>query len=488
MSVLTVDDSFVRDIPELSTPWEPQQAPQPELLVVSEGVAAELGIPLEELTSATGIAELVGNARPDGSAPVAMAYAGHQFGGYSPRLGDGRAVLLGEVTDSRGQRVDLHLKGSGRTPYARGGDGNATVSAMLREFLFAEAIHALGIPTTRALAVVATGGSVIRDGPEPGAVLVRAASSHLRVGTFEYAARLSEDRDVLRRLADYAIERHYPELADREDRYLGLLEAVVNAQAELVASWMLVGFVHGVMNTDNVTISGETIDYGPCAFMDRFDPKTVFSSIDHQGRYAFGNQPAVTHWNLTRFAETLVPLIDEDVDVSVPKATEVLNGFAPRFQTVWLNGMRTKLGLEPSDDTKVRDEQLVDEFLELLHEQRVDFTTGFRALAASLRGDDQALDVFGNGEACSAWTEKWLKAIGSAEDTADAMDQVNPIYLLRNHLVEAALSAATEGDMAPFNRLREATADPFARRDGFEDYATPAPDEFTDRHQTFCGT
>lgn len=490
MSVLTVDDSFVRDVPELSMPWEPQQAPQPELIVVSERVAVDLGISLDQLTSAAGVAELVGNTRPDGSAPVAMAYAGHQFGGYSPRLGDGRAVLLGELADPAGQRVDLHLKGSGRTPYARGGDGMATVSAMLREFLFAEAMHALGISTTRALAVVATGGDVIRNGPEPGAVLVRTASSHLRVGTFEYAVRLDEDKDVLRRLADYAIERHYPELSDRPDRYLDLLDAVVTAQAELVASWMLVGFVHGVMNTDNVTISGETIDYGPCAFMDRFDPKTVFSSIDHHGRYAFGNQPAITHWNLTRFAETLVPLIGDDFDAVVAQVTEVLDDFAPRFQRAWLDGMRSKLGLDLVDETRDRDEQLVDEFLGLLHAQRVDFTTGFRALASSLRGDDKALTAFTDAEATGAWIDQWRSALGSSDlaATADAMDLVNPIYLVRNHLVEAALTAATAGDMAPFNRLLEATAQPFTERDGFADYAKPAPDEFTDRHQTFCGT
>jgi len=491
MSILHVDDSFVRDVPELSTPWEPQPAPSPQLIVVSESVAAELGFDPAELATPDGIAELVGNTPVSGAKPVAMAYAGHQFGGYSPRLGDGRAVLLGEVANPSGVRFDLHLKGSGRTPYARGGDGNATTSAMLREFLFAEAMHALGIPTTRALAVVGTGGQVVRqNGPEPGAVLVRTASSHLRVGTFEYAVRLDDDKDVLRRLADYAIERHDPDLQGNDDRYLGLLRNVVGRQAQLVSKWMLVGFIHGVLNTDNVTISGETIDYGPCAFMDRFDPKTVFSSIDHQGRYAFGNQPAITHWNLTRFAETLVPLIDDDFDVAVPMVTEVLDTFATEFQTAWLDGMRTKLGLVVDGATRDRDEHIVDTFLGLLHEHRVDFTTAFRSLAQNLRGDDHVRSLFEDATAVDAWLTSWRDALGDRDRNlvAAEMDAVNPVYVLRNHLVEEALSDATSGDMTAFERLLEITNQPFVAQEDAAKYADPAPDAFTDTHQTFCGT
>jgi uncharacterized protein YdiU (UPF0061 family) len=491
MTALLADlgDSYAQQLPELATPWQADEVEDPVLLAFSDELAAELGLDADQLKSKPGIAILVGNVVPPGSTPVALGYAGHQFGGYSPRLGDGRALLLGELNSSDGNRVDLHLKGSGRTPWARGGDGKASVGPMLREYVFAEAMHALGVPTTRALAVLGTGEKVIRQGIEPGALLVRTAASHLRVGTFEYAVRL-EDETVLRRLADHAIHRHYPHLADTDNPYLGLLEAVLQTQAKLVAQWMQIGFIHGVLNTDNVTISGETIDYGPCAFMDSFDPATVFSSIDHGGRYAYGNQPAITQWNLTRLAETLIPLIDDDSDRAIELATEVIHTFSGHFQAAWLPGMLAKIGLSPSADTTV-DEELVNDLLGLMHAARADYTTTFRALADTLRDDTAPVaSLIGDAEGLASWQERWSAALGDADPvaTAQAMDSINPIYIPRNHLVEEALDAAVDGDHKPFHELLAAVTNPYVRRKGLERFAEPAPDEFNDGFRTFCGT
>jgi uncharacterized protein YdiU (UPF0061 family) len=436
------------------------------------------------------VATLAGNAVPDGATPTAMAYAGHQFGSFSGRLGDGRALLLGEIADREGRRRDLHLKGSGRTPFARGGDGKAALGPMLREYLMAEAMHALGVSTGRALSVVATGEQLHREGPVPGAVLARVAASHIRVGTFEYAARLG-DTDALRRLADHSIERHHPAAAESGDgRYLALLEAVAEVQASLVADWMLVGFVHGVMNTDNVTISGETIDYGPCAFMDRYDPATVYSSIDHGGRYAYGNQPAITQWNLTRLAETLLPLIHDEPDAAVAAATEVLHSFPDRYQHHWLGGMRRKLGLS---EEAPGDEDMVTGLLDLLETRRVDYTAAFRALARTLRGDEEpAAALFETRGELDEWVKHWrarLEAEGRGLTTvATGMDLVNPIHIPRNHLVEEALDAVGGGDTAPFHALLDVVTNPFDDRPGHERYAAPAPDSFDETYQTFCGT
>ncbi|OPX11330.1 YdiU family protein [Mycobacterium sp. AT1] len=476
------DSQFARDLPEMAVAWRAAEAPEPRLLAVNEPLAAQLGIDATWLASPAGLRLLVGAEVPEGVTPVAQAYSGHQFGGYTPRLGDGRALLLGELTDSDGRRRDLHLKGSGRTPFARGGDGLAAVGPMLREYVVSESMHALGIPTTRALAVVATGADVWRETALPGAVLARVASSHLRVGSFQYAAA-SGDLDLVRRLADHAIARHYPAAADAEQPYLALFEAVVAAQAALVARWMLVGFIHGVMNTDNMTISGETIDYGPCAFMEAYDPATVYSSIDHAGRYAYANQPIVAQWNLARFAETLLPLISDDQQRAVELAVASLGTFTAAYDTAWASGMRAKLGVAADvDDATVT--SLADDLLGHLAQSRVDYTSFFRSLAVAARGDaEPARGLFVDLAGFDAWLTRWR----ALDPDAEAMDRVNPVYIPRNHLVEEALAAATSGDVGPLNRLLEAVASPFDERPDFERYAAPAPDDFGP-YQTFCGT
>jgi serine/tyrosine/threonine adenylyltransferase len=476
------EQTFVRELEGLYEPWAAAPAPAPEVLVLGDGLAAELGADPEALRGRDGIALLLGTCVPGGLATVAQGYAGHQFGGWSPRLGDGRALLLGEVLDVHGRRYDVHLKGSGRTPFARGGDGRAAVGPMLREHLVGEGMHALGIPTTRALAVVATGEPVRRETLLPGAVLARVAASHLRVGTFQYVAATLRDLDLLRHLTDHAIARHHPASAAAEVPAVGLLDAVAAAQADLVARWMLVGFVHGVMNTDNMTISGESIDYGPCAFMDAYDPEAVFSSIDHGGRYAYGAQPEIAQWNLARLAESLLPLVDPgDQQRAVGALMSVLEAFPDRFSAVWRGGMHAKLGLPAGP---AEDEAIVDGLLTLLHEERVDWTSAFRALARVARGDADALAaVVPTPERFAGWLGRW---IALAPDP-DVMDRVNPLYIPRNHLVEDALTQATVGDLAPYHRLLDAVTRPFEERPGFETYAAPAPPGYGD-HVTYCGT
>ncbi|HYP45618.1 MAG TPA: YdiU family protein [Propionibacteriaceae bacterium] len=479
---LTLEGRFARELPELAVAWQAAEAPDPHLLALNEPLARELSLDEDWLRTPYGLRFLVGNLVPEGATPVAQGYAGHQFGGYSPRLGDGRALLLGEAVDTRGQLRDLHLKGSGRTPFARGGDGLAAVGPMLREYLISEAMYALGIPTTRSLAVAATGRPVRRETLLPGAVLTRVASSHLRVGSFQYAAATG-DVDLVRRLADHAIARHYPEAAGAERAYLALFDAVVAAQASLVAKWMLVGFIHGVMNTDNMTISGETIDYGPCAFMEAFDPTTVYSSIDESGRYAYGNQPAIAQWNLARLAEGLLPLLHDDQEQAIAQAVESLGAFHRQYESAWLEGMRAKLGLADGLDAAVVS-PLVDELLPLLYDNRVDFTSFFRDLGAAARGDAEparslVLDVTG----FDGWLERWR---GLSPD-GDSMDRVNPRYIPRNHLVEEALAAATLEDLEPFEQLLGVVTAPYDERPGLERYAGPAPADFG-AYRTFCGT
>jgi len=482
--------TFADELGALTVPWQGAPVPDPTMLVLNEQLAASLRLDVHALRSGDGVGVLSGSAAPTGAKPVAMAYAGHQFGGYVPLLGDGRALLLGELTNGDGQRVDLHLKGSGRTPFSRGGDGFAVIGPMLREYLVSEAMYALGIPTTRALSVIATGRPVHRNGTEPGAVLARVAASHLRVGTFEYAARQG---DLLQPLADYAIARHYPKLIELPangdgNRYLTFLEAVVEAQASLVARWMLTGFVHGVINTDNTTISGETIDYGPCAFLDTYDPTAVFSSIDHSGRYAFGNQPAVLKWNLARFAETLLTLIDQAPDDAITAASAVLDTFDERYDGHYAAGMAAKLGMAGTP----LDPALIDDLLTMMKDHGVDWTSGFRALADELRGNSAPLDSLAPREHTEPWLQRWRSTLtqhrrGAAE-TADAMDRVNPLYIPRNHQLDAALRAATDGELAPFEKLLEVVTHPFDRRDEWSDYTTPAPPSFSQTFQTFCGT
>lgn len=484
-ATIALEGRFARELPELAVPWQAEPAPAPELLALNEPLAAALGLDAAFLRSADGIAFLTGAALPDTATPVAQAYSGHQFGGFSPRLGDGRALLLGELRDPAGATHDLHLKGSGPTPFARAGDGRAVLAPMLREFVVSEGMHALGIPSTRSLAVVATGLVVQREVEFPGAILTRTASSHLRVGSFQFAAATG-DIELLRRLADHAIDRHYAHAASAEHPYLALFESVVKAQASLVAKWMLVGFVHGVMNTDNVTISGETIDYGPCAFVDAFDHAAVFSSIDGGGRYAYGNQPVITEWNLARFAETLLPLIDADADRAVERATEALGGYRAHYSEAWVAGMRAKLGLGRSVADKAV-APLATELLKLLHENRVDFTAFFRGLAGVARGGPQArgvarLEAF-DVAAIDEWAARWL----GLSPNADAMDRVNPVYIPRNHLVEEALEAATAGGMAPFEALVEVVRRPFEERPGLERYAVGAPEQ-SEPYTTYCGT
>jgi uncharacterized protein YdiU (UPF0061 family) len=502
LGLLELGNTFRAELAELGVDWQPAPVPRPQIVVANDALALELGVDPVTLHLAEGWEILAGNVVPDGATPVAMAYAGHQFGHYSPRLGDGRALLLGEVTDRAGDRRDLHLKGSGRTPFARGGDGKAALGPMLREYLVSEAMAALGIPTTRGLAVVTTGELIAREDEVPGAVLVRVAASHLRVGTFQYAARLG-DPEILRRLAKYAIARHHPGAADADRPALALLDAVIEAQAGLVARWMLVGFIHGVMNTDNMTISGETIDYGPCAFLDAFDPATVFSSIDHGGRYAYGNQPAVALWNLSRLAESLLPIIDPDPEQAVTAATESVRRFGPAYNRYWEQGMATKLGLssangggsatESEASVDPTDAALVEDYLTMLGDARIDYTQSFRHLATLLRDDQQAPGVLARSDRFAPWAERWRTRLATRAKKltgiANAMDAVNPIYIPRNHLVEEALTAAVaEGDLEPFSRLLSLVVDPYRLRVDGGRYAEPAPDDFTQRYRTFCGT
>lgn len=492
------DNTYARDLPGFSVPWQPATVPAPSLLFFNRELAGELGLAPELLSGPDGTAIFAGNQVPEGAEPVAQAYAGHQFGGFSPQLGDGRALLLGEVIDHSGGRRDVALKGSGRTPFSRRGDGKAAVGPMLREALMGEAMHALGIPTTRALAVAATGETVHRERPLPGAVLTRVAASHLRIGTFEYF-RARRDTDRVRQLADYAIARHDPDLTGTEDRYLALLRRVAQRQAALVAGWMNIGFIHGVLNTDNVALSGETIDYGPCAFLEAYDPDAVFSSIDHGGRYAYRNQPAVTRWNLARLAETLLPLIaGQDSEAAaaraVEQATEVIDAFPAWYEAALLSGQRAKLGLQGEDAS---DRALAEDWLALLHTHRVDFTLGWRRLADAADGNEGPLrTLFTDPQAPEAWLAHWRARAasegGSVTDwsaRAARLRQVNPAVIPRNHRVEEALTAASDhGDLEPFQRLLTALRRPYDETPEHAAYLEPARAEVTACYRTFCGT
>ena len=458
---------------------DPTAVAAPKLVRVNEALAQELGLDPAALASTEGVAILAGNAVAPTSIPIAMAYAGHQFGNFVPQLGDGRAILLGEIAGR-----DLHLKGAGLTRFSRRGDGRAALGPVLREYIISEAMAALGIPTTRTLAAVATGEQVFRETPLPGAVLARVAASHIRVGTFEYfAAR--RDAEGIRTLADYAIARHYPHCRGAANPYRAFFDAVIGAQADLIAKWLLVGFIHGVMNTDNMTISGETIDFGPCAFMDFYNPKQVYSSIDRMGRYAYANQPSIAHWNLVCLAETLVPVLAETEEEGIREAEEAMAAFGPRFEAAYLAGLTRKAGLGSEEE----DVALVQGLLGLMAENAADFTLTFRGLtdaAADPAKEAAVRELFKTPESLDPWLKAWRSRLKPG--AADAMRAVNPAFIPRNHMVEGALTAATAfSDFAPFERLLEVITRPFEDQPGRELYALPPrPEQVV--HQTFCGT
>ncbi|UCH52206.1 MAG: YdiU family protein [Pseudomonadota bacterium] len=485
-AVFAFDNTYARELEGFYVPWKAAQAAQPRLVLLNRELAEELGLDADALDSEEGARIFVGNETPEGSLPLAQAYAGHQFGGFVPQLGDGRALLLGEVIDQKGRRRDIQLKGSGSTPFSRAGDGRAALGPVLREYLIGEAMHALGIPTTRALAAVVTGEPVYRETALPGAVLTRVAASHIRVGTFQFFAARGDQAKV-RRLADYVIDRHYPELKGHADRYLRLLERVRDVQAALIAGWMHVGFIHGVMNTDNMAISGETIDYGPCAFMDHYDPATVFSSIDTLGRYAYANQPRIAQWNLARLAETLLPLIDADQNRAIARASEVVNAFPEQYGRQWLKGMRPKLGLASEEEA---DFNLATGFLNSMEGKKVDYTLAFRYLADAALGQEEPIRAqFADASAYDLWSGHWRARLSRESvaplERAQAMRRVNPAFIPRNHRVEQALSAAVErGDYAPFRTLLNILSRPFDGQPEFADFGQPTP-EGQERYQTF---
>jgi uncharacterized protein YdiU (UPF0061 family) len=485
------DNSYARLPDRFFARLPPTPVAAPRLVKLNEALARHLGLDPVQLATPEGVSILAGNRVPERGEPLAMAYAGHQFGHFVPQLGDGRAILLGELVDTDGVRRDIQLKGSGPTPFSRNGDGRAALGPVLREYIVSEAMAALGIPTTRTLSAVTTGETVWRETPLPGAVLTRVASSHIRVGTFQFLA-VRGDVDGIRHLADHVIARHYPEAVDARNRYRLLLDLMIARQAELVAKWLLVGFIHGVMNTDNMSVAGETIDYGPCAFMDTYDPGKVYSSIDAVGRYAYGNQPRIAKWNLARLAETLLPLLAENKEVAIEGATEALGTFDRHFETAYAAGLGRKIGLveRRSDDLS-----LAQDLLERMASNGADFTLTFRRLcdAATNSDADRALrSLFADAHAFDEWAARWRQRI--AEDGGDAsarqaaMRSANPAFIPRNHLVEEAISAAvSKGDFSYFETLLDVLARPYEDQPAFGPYAEPPRPEQVVR-QTFCGT
>ncbi|MET0626698.1 MAG: protein adenylyltransferase SelO [Pyrinomonadaceae bacterium] len=485
------DNTYARLPERFFARVSPTPVRAPRLIRVNEPLAARLGLSPGLLAGEEGVEVLAGNHVADGSEPIAAAYAGHQFGTFVPRLGDGRAILLGELIDGDGVRRDVQLKGAGRTPYSRGGDGRAALGPVLREYVVSEAMAALGIPTTRALAAVTTGETVIRETVLPGAVLTRVASSHIRVGTFQFFASRG-DVEGVRLLADHVVARHYAEAAGSERPYRALLDAVVRAQAELIAAWMLVGFIHGVMNTDNTSIAGETIDYGPCAFMDAYDPGAVFSAIDRQGRYAYSMQPAIGEWNLARLAECLLPLFSEDTDAAIAEAEQALDAYRNIFERAYLGGLRRKLGLLTEHE---EDAELGRDLLQAMATDGTDYTLTFRRLSEAASGQEECADVrslFANPSAYDEWAARWRRRLGQEPTDSAArrlsMLAANPAFIPRNHLVEAVIRAAVdEDDFAPFHELATVLSNPFDAQPAFARYADP-PAEHERVLQTFCGT
>lgn len=486
------DNSYARLPDRFFARLAPSPVRAPQLIRLNEALAEHLGLDPEQLSSPEGIEILSGNRLPEGADPIAMAYAGHQFGNWVRQLGDGRAILLGEVIDRDGVRRDIQLKGSGHTPFSRMGDGRAVLGPVLREYIVGEAMAALGIPTTRALAAVTTGEQVAREQLLPGAVLTRVAQSHVRVGTFQYFAARG-DEEALRLLADHVIERHCPNALRSDRPYRALLDAVIALQAQLIARWQLVGFIHGVMNTDNMSIAGETIDYGPCAFMDTYHPETVYSSIDQSGRYAYVNQPQIAQWNLAVFAQTLLPLLSEDEDVAVSDAKEAIDGFPGLFEAAYIAGMRAKLGLVQE---RAGDTELVRDLLNCMAQNKADFTLTFRRLcdvsAADPESDAAVSELFEDPAAFHGWVGRWRERLGqegNSDDTRQlAMRQVNPAVIPRNHLVAEVIKAATENkDFAPFDKLMTVLASPYEEKPEYACYRIPPrPEQVV--LQTFCGT
>ena len=468
---------------------EPEKCSSPKLLQFNSSLARELALDHEDFIGEFGVSVLSGNELPKNANPIAMVYAGHQFGMFTPQLGDGRALLIGEVVDAIGSRRDIQLKGSGRTPFSRGGDGKAALGPVLREYLVSEAMHALGIATTRALAAVRTEDWVRREEPKPRAVLTRVSASHIRVGTFEYFAAKG-DWSQIKRLADYAITRHFPEVISADDRYLEFFKSVLRKQAKLIADWMSVGFVHGVMNTDNMTISGETIDYGPCAFLDRYTPAIVFSSIDDYGRYAYENQSKIGQWNLAQLGKALIPLYEEEEEQVIQRFVDALDTFNVWYEEYWLSNMRTKLGLARAE---LGDLELVEQLLQLMQQGQGDFTLVFRHLSAALLGDDSKFKAqFNDPSLPSAWLTLWLKRVGRegfvSTQCAMNMNNVNPAYIPRNHKVEEALDAAvSRNDFEPFRVMLKLLTEPYRDHVGMDEFAIPAALSASP-YVTFCGT
>lgn len=478
-----LDNSYLKLSDIFFTIQDPSSVPSPKLVALNYSLINSLGLDSKFLQSNDGVEILAGNKLPEGAIPFAQAYAGHQFGHFT-MLGDGRAVLIGEHITPIGERLDIQLKGSGRTPYSRGGDGKAALGPMLREYIISESMAALGIPTTRSLAVVTTGEKIIREDYLPGAILTRVASSHIRVGTFQYASRFGNIYE-LKELSDYTINRHYPYIADEENKYLAFLKEVIKKQAELIAKWQLVGFIHGVMNTDNMTISGETIDYGPCAFMDVYNPETVFSSIDVQGRYAYGNQPKLAAWDLARFAETLIPLIHTNQDEAVDLAQNAISEFANIYEENWLSGMRSKLGIFNEED---EDKSLIDNLLSMMHKYGADYTNTFAALTIDKK---DGIAMFSTSE-FSKWNELWQERLTRQSETKESIKQLmqssNPYIIPRNHRVEEALDAAVKNeDYGVMDRLLDALSKPFAYSKEQDEYST-LPEPSNRPYRTFCGT
>ena len=485
--LIPFDNSYIRLPDAFFAPIEPTPVSAPSMIRLNHDLATDLGLDVSRLDSPEGLAILAGNQRAEGSEPLAMAYSGHQFGGFSPQLGDGRAILLGEVVRQDGVRHDIQLKGSGQTPFSRRGDGRSALGPVLREYIVSEAMAALGVPTTRALAAVASGDNVFREGPVPGGVFTRVAQSHIRIGTFQwFSAR--KDNDNLKVLADYVIDRHYPDAQHSDNPYLALLNGVIQRQAKLIAHWMQLGFIHGVMNTDNMTVSGETIDYGPCAFMDIYNPAKKFSSIDHQGRYAFANQAPIALWNLTRFAETLLPLLDDDPKQSVTIAEAALGTFAKTHETELQERFTAKIGIEGGD---AGDWSMAETLLAAMAEGEADFTLVFRHLSDALETgcDDAVTRLFKQPAAIAAWLTNWRSHLHEANHSQAValMRQTNPVFIPRNHRIEEAITAANRGDYEPFGQLNDVLQHPFTPKASFAEYeAAPLAEEVV--HATFCGT